>query len=112
MAIITSTVKAGQKLNEQERELIRAELGEARKHPINLDDCPELSPEALKEFADKRARKNRLQKRQLISIRLSPGCIEKYKALGKGYTGIMADVLTYAADHPEILLKSTDSADA
>jgi hypothetical protein len=26
-------------------------LREAKKHPINLDDCPELSAEALKEFA-------------------------------------------------------------
>ena len=29
----------------------------------------------------------------------------KYKALGRGYTGIMADVLNYVADNPEILSK-------
>jgi hypothetical protein len=32
--------------------------------------------------------------------------LEKYKALGKGYTGIMADVLNYASDNPEILSKA------
>jgi uncharacterized protein (DUF4415 family) len=112
MAIITSTVKVGQGPNEGERKRIRAELQEARKHPINLDDCPELSPDALKEFAMLRADKNRLKKRQTISVRLSPSYIEKYKTLGKGYTGIMADVLAYAADHPEILFQLAGSRPA
>ena len=103
MAIITSTVKLGQGPSEQELKAIRAELQEAQKHPINLDDCPELSPDALKEFALLRADKNRQKKRQTISIRLAPHYIEKYRKLGKGYTGIMADVLAYAVDNPEIL---------
>jgi uncharacterized protein (DUF4415 family) len=109
MAIITSTVKAGQEPSKEEWKRIREELQEAQKHHINLNDCPELSPDALKEFAMLRAEKNRLKKRQIISVRLSLSYIEKYKMLGKGYTGIMADVLAYAADHPEILLQSTGS---
>jgi len=57
---------------------IRAELKEAAKHPIvYTDDCPESTPDVL----------------------------EKYKSLGNGYTGIMADVLKLAADNPEILRK-------
>ncbi|MDR1894312.1 MAG: hypothetical protein LBQ61_06420 [Spirochaetales bacterium] len=35
-----------------------------------------------------------------------PDALEKYKALGKGYTGIMADVLNYVANNPEILSKA------
>ena len=31
--------------------------------------------------------------------------LAKYKALGRGYSGIMADVLRLAADNPEILNK-------
>jgi hypothetical protein len=31
--------------------------------------------------------------------------LEKYKSLGRGYSGIMADVLRFAADNPEILSK-------
>jgi hypothetical protein len=31
--------------------------------------------------------------------------LAKYKNLGRGYTGIMADVLNYVADNPEILSK-------
>ena len=106
MAIITSTVKAGQRLTNQELNRIHVELSEAQKYPINLDDCPELSSDTLKEFAKLRAEKNRREKRQTISIRLAPGYIEKYKTLGKGYTGIMADVLAYAIDNPtEVLTK-------
>jgi hypothetical protein len=42
---------------------IKAELKEAKKHPINLAECPELPPEALREFAMQRAEKNRRKKR-------------------------------------------------
>jgi uncharacterized DUF497 family protein len=65
MAIIKATAKAGQKPSEEDRARIKTELAEARKHPINLDDCPELSPEVLKEFAFMRAEKNR--KKQTVS---------------------------------------------
>ena len=41
-----------------------------------------------------------------VTIRVSQACLSKYKALGKGYTGIMADVLDYVADNPEILSKA------
>jgi uncharacterized protein (DUF4415 family) len=49
--------------------------------------------------------RNRARKKQAVTIRLGPDCLEKYKSLGKGYTGIMADVLNYVADNPEILTK-------
>ena len=85
---------------------IRAELKEAVKHPIvYTDDCPESTPEALKEFALQRAELNRQRRRQAVTIRVAPDCLTKYKALGKGYTGIMADVLNYVVDNPEILSK-------
>jgi uncharacterized protein (DUF4415 family) len=85
---------------------IGAELKEAAKYPINLEACPELPPEALKEFAMQRAKKNRQKKRTTVTIRIVPDALAKYKALGTGYTGIMADVLSYAADNPEILSRA------
>jgi hypothetical protein len=33
--------------------------------------------------------------------------LEQYKSLGKGYTGIMADVLKYAVENPNILTAAT-----
>jgi uncharacterized protein (DUF4415 family) len=64
-----------------------------------------LSDEALKDFARLAAERNRRNRRQAVTIRLRPDYITKYKSLGKGYTGIMADVLQYAADHPDLLSK-------
>jgi len=106
MGIIKSTVKVGQKPSREEMKRIRAELKEAAKRPIvYTDDCPASTPEALKEFAMQRAEMNRKKRRQPVTIRIPPDVLEKYKALGNGYTGIMADVLKFAADNPEILRK-------
>ena len=107
MGIIKSTVKVGQKPSKEEMKRIRAELKEAAKHPIvYTDDCPKSTPEALKEFAMQRAEMNRQKRRQAVTIRVQPDVLEKYKSLGSGYTGIMADVLRLAADNPEILRKA------
>jgi uncharacterized protein (DUF4415 family) len=42
----------------------------------------------------------------LVALRVESEALEKFKALGKGYTGIMADVLNYAANNPDILSKA------
>jgi len=102
MGIIKSTVKVGQK---PPKEVIQ-EVRRAARKPINYtEDAPKSSPEALKEFAMQRAELNRQRRRQAVTIRVVPDCLTKYKALGKGYTGIMADVLNYVVDNPEILSK-------
>jgi hypothetical protein len=36
---------------------------------------------------------------------VKPETLEKYKALGRGYSSTMADVLNYVAENPEILSK-------
>jgi uncharacterized protein (DUF4415 family) len=108
MAIIKSTIKVGQKPSKGEMKRIRAELKEAAKRPIvYTDDCPKSTPEALKEFAMQRAERNRQRRRQAVTIRIVPDCLTKYKALGNGYTGIMADVLNYVANNPEILTRAS-----
>ena len=64
-----------------------------------------MPAEALKEFAFMAAERSRQRRKQAVTIRVVPGCLSKYKALGKGYTGVMADVLSYVADNPQILSK-------
>lgn len=104
MGMTTITVKAGQKPTKEQIKEVRA----AAKLPINYtEDCPESTTEALIEFAAK-AREIRQQmktKKPAVTIRVSQGCLSKYKSLGSGYTSIMADVLSYVADNPEILKK-------
>jgi uncharacterized protein (DUF4415 family) len=93
-------VRVGQKPTKEQLQQIR----EIAKKPIHdTEDCPESTPEALAEFAAMaRARRQRKTK-LMVALRVEPETLEKYKALGNGYTGIMADVLDYVADNPEIL---------
>jgi uncharacterized protein (DUF4415 family) len=102
MAIISSTIRVGQK---PPKEIIKR-IKEIAKKPIHYtEDCPESTPEALAEFAAlARARRQRKVK-PMVALRVEPEALEKYKSLGSGYTGIMADVLNYVANNPEILSK-------
>jgi uncharacterized protein (DUF4415 family) len=100
MAIISSTVKVGQKPPKD----VIARIKEIAKKPIHYtEDSPESTPEALKEFAHLAAERNRRKKKKSVTIRIAPDVLESYKTMGDGYTGIMADVLKYAVDNPTIL---------
>jgi uncharacterized protein (DUF4415 family) len=106
MAMTQITLKAGQQPTKEQIRKARQEVKEAAKLPQVYDpDCPPSSPQALAEFAAKARALRQAKKRTkpAVTIRLEPDSLNIYKALGKGYTGIMADVLTYAAGHPDIL---------
>jgi len=108
MGSIVSTIKVGQKPTKDEQKRMKAEIKAAKKMPPVYDpDCPPSSPEALAEFAAmaRERKKNRRNPLPVVAIRIQPEVLEKYKALGRGYSGIMADVLKLAADNPEILSK-------
>ena len=105
MGMTTITVKAGQKPTKEQIKEIRA----AARAPITYTpDCPESTPAALAEFAAKarELRQKMKDTKPAVTLRISKACLSKYKSLGKGYTGIMADVLDYVADNPEILAKA------
>jgi uncharacterized protein (DUF4415 family) len=105
MAMTTITVRAGQKPTREQIKRIR----EAAKLPITYTaDCPPSSPKALGEFTAmaRELRKKKRKIKPIVVIRLAPDCLEKYKAMGNGYTGVMADILAYAADNPEILTRA------
>lgn len=109
MGTIVSTIRVGQKPTKEELKKIKAEVKEARKMPPVYDpECPPSTPEALAEFAAmaRELRKKRRNPSSVIALRLKADVLSKYKALGKGYTGIMADVLNYVADNPELLARA------
>jgi len=101
----TITVRVGQKPTKEQIKRIKA----AAKAPIKYTaDCPESTPEALAEFAAK-ARELRQKKKLIkpaVKIRVNPVSLSKYKSLGSEYISIMANVLDYAVDNPEILAKA------
>ena len=108
MAIITSTVRVGQKPPKEVIKRVRKAVKEARKAPPVYDpDCPPSTPEALKEFAQLAAERNRRKKKRSITIRVTPDVLESYKTMGSGYTGIMSDVLQYAVNNPSVLAAAT-----
>jgi uncharacterized protein (DUF4415 family) len=108
MGIITSTIRVGQKPPEEVIKRIEKAVMEAREAPPVYDpDCPPSSPEALKEFAHLAAERNRRKKKRSVTIRIAPDVLEDYKTMGSGYTGIMADVLKYAVNNPDILTEAT-----
>lgn len=102
MAMTEITVRVGQQPTKEQL----AEINEGAKYPITYDpECPPSSEKALAEFAAQ-ARAIRARNRSVkpsVTIRLDRESLEAYKSLGKGYTGIMADVLKYVAGQPEIL---------
>jgi uncharacterized protein (DUF4415 family) len=107
MEQIERTIRVGQKIPKEILKQAKKEYREAKKYPLNLKDFPEASPEALDEFAAmaRELRKNKKNTKPVIALRIAPETLEKYKSLGKGYTGIMADVLDYVAKNPEMLAK-------
>ena len=108
MAIITSMVKVGQKPPKEVVKRVKKGVREARETPFVYDpDCPPSSPEALKEFAQLAAERNRRKKKQSITIRVNPDVLQSYKNMGSGYTAIMSDVLQYAVNNPAVLAEAT-----
>ena len=102
MGITRSTVLVGQK---PPKDVIKR-VKEAARKPINYtEDAPRSTPEALAEFAALRAAQKKKDTRPVIALQIQPDVLEKYKALGRDYSGIMADVLKYVVDNPEILGK-------
>ena len=106
MGMTQSTIKVGQKIPKEVLKRVKAGVKEAKKMPPVYDpECPPSSPEALAEFAAmaRELRRNKRNPSPVVALRVKPDALAKYKSLGRGYTGIMADVLDYVADNPEIL---------
>jgi uncharacterized protein (DUF4415 family) len=96
---MTIVSKLGPEDKPTEEQLYRIE--QAADLPIVSDvDSPVYTAEQL---AVLYAESKRINIKQTVGIRLSKKTIEQYKAMGKGYTGIMAAVLDYAIKHPEVL---------
>ena len=108
MGIIRSTVKVGQKPPKEVVKRVKKAVREARKtSPVYDPDCPPSTPEALKEFAELAAERNRRKKKLSITIRVAPDVLESYKTMGSGYTAIMSDVLQYAVKNPSVITAAT-----
>ena len=82
------------------------EVKEAAKRPFEIDpEFPPFTEEQLSKFkrVSEIQKEERLNNRkQTVTIRLSPRTIKKAKSLGKGYTIILAQIVERALDDPAI----------
>jgi len=95
--LITAKLKPGDKPTREQ--IKRIEM--AAKLPIVPDDDSPVY--TLKQLSYLYSESKQMRKKQTVGIRLNQKTIEQYKNMGKGYTGIMAAVLDYAINHPEVL---------
>ena len=92
------------KLTEEQLKMLR-ELEASSAAPD--EDCPELTDEQMAKFAEAaRERRQRLQNKQTVTIRLSPQALEKAKSLGKGYTSVLSRILENALNDNELIKQS------
>lgn len=98
---VYSELNPGDKLTDEQIAMLK----EMEASPAVPDeDCPELTDEQMAKFAEAaRERRQRLQNKQTVAIRLSPQALKKAKSLGKGYTAVLSRILEAALADNETL---------
>ncbi|MCM1172166.1 MAG: BrnA antitoxin family protein [Clostridium sp.] len=89
------------KLTEEQLKMLRElEVSPA----VPDEDSPELTDGQMAKLAEAaRERRQRLQNKQTVTIRLSPQALEKAKSLGKGYTSVLSRILENALNDNEVI---------
>ena len=103
MAIVKKTVRVGDKPTREQVKRLKA----AAKRPIVFDeDCPALTEEQLKQFAEMARQQREERRKPIISLRISQDTLKKAKATGRGYTGFLSRLLDNAINDPEMVKRS------
>ena len=102
MATVRKTVDVTKKPTPEQIEMLK----KMDQMPIVYDDdCPELTKEQLAQFrrvSDMEKEEKLKNRKQNVTLRLSPRTIKKAKSLGKGYTSILSGIIERALDNPDI----------
>lgn len=103
MATIKKTIDVNSKLTKEQLTMLK----EAENTPYSHDeDNPLLTKEELAKFSrvSERIQKERESNRkENVTLRLSPAAARKARALGKGYTKILAKILEDALNNPNLI---------
>ena len=100
MTTIKKIIDVSGKLTKKQLEMLKA--AENLPYVEDEDNMP-LSAEELSQFrrVSEIIKEERSENRkQNVTLRLSPQTVRKAKALGKGYTGILAKIIEKALDNP------------
>ncbi len=102
MATIRKKIDVSAELTDEQKLMI-AEATVTKYVPD--DDNPILSKKELAQFkrVSESIKEERIgTQKQSVTLRLSPGAARKAKALGKGYTSILAKIIEKALDNPDL----------
>lgn len=101
--IVKTTIYPNQKPTEAQLERLRKTATE----PIVFDeDMPAYTMEELEEMRLIAIKKRAEQRKEVVSIRLSPSTLKKVKAVGKGYTGFLSRLIENAINDKDMVSRS------
>ena len=92
---VKATVKVdkGNILSKEERDFLKDRtIKKEITKPMRIDEIKRM-------YAEQKESNNR----QVVSLRLRKQSIDKAKNLGKGYTGILASILEYTLERPDMI---------
>ena len=102
MGTKTFTLQPNQKPTKKQLDMVQ----KAATMPIIYDeDSPKLTEEQLSKFhrvLEKERIEREDNRKQNITLRLSPKAVKKAKSLGKGYTTILSKIIENALDNPKL----------
>ena len=102
MATKKYTLTNESELTFEQKEMLR----KAAARPIVYDEeNPPLTAEQLAKFRRVHEEREEGRRKQNVTLRLSVETIQKAKALGKGYTGIMSRIIEGVMNDPAALEK-------
>ncbi|MCR5669773.1 MAG: BrnA antitoxin family protein [Butyrivibrio sp.] len=109
MGTVRNTINVAAPLTKKQKAMLK----KAESRPITYDkENPPLTSEELKQFhrVSDIIKEEREEKcKHNVTIRLSPETLKKARALGKGYTSILAKIIEKALDNPNITEQLMDN---
>jgi uncharacterized protein (DUF4415 family) len=84
--------------------IIRREIPQPQpKKKAAVPDSEPVSQELYEELAKMASKKREERRKQVLTLRVSTETMQKAKALGKGYTGILSRLLEEALNDPDMI---------
>lgn len=97
--VVNYKAEPNRKLTEEELAMLESAK---KKAPVYDEDNPPLTDAELAELREKARKKREEKRKQNVTIRLDPKTLEKARALGSGYTTILAEIIEEALNGKEI----------
>lgn len=67
------------------------------------EDCPPLTNEQLLQFRKARQEKDKENRKEVLSVRIKQSSMNRLKALGPGYSNVVAKLIDIGLSDPELL---------